>query len=878
MSAKEKPLSTAMDKRLTKNSADRDCRSIGGCIQGLDVTQDESITFSLVTKNEGILTKTIGIDSNGQLLKDSSKCTLPIGQIKTVKTTIEKFTNDLRKVEKNQALVPGISLYPKAIIGSKYNLESVKTDNPDSHVITRTKDNLTYPDGPGLMMLDHDKPRSNAIAFDDKAIKPLTPDDLIKVISQIFPEINLCVWVSTPSTSSCIYDSNGKELRGKGDGFHLYLFPQNAQDIERFLDVLGKRLILAGYGRIEFSKTGSLLVRTIIDLSVGSPERLDFVAGAVCGKGLAQQLPDPHLHKGNLLDTSLLHDLTDDEQTKYVEIVAELKDNAGPTHKQLRQLYRDKEVAQLTGTGMDKKAAIKIVDSRIDGVLGDDLLLFLSNGENITVGTLLANGSKYDGMSMADPVEPEYGGWDRGKAKFYWNDGRPCINSFAHGSRKYTFESFNCDLPAETLQKLYEMNKEYASGLVGGKFKIIKETYDHSKNKHHIAFISERDFLSHYSNKTVAIDLEDTPATKPVGKVWLGWNQRRSFDYVVFDPTRTAAPKAYNLYRGFPIEPEQGDWSLMRSHILDVICNGDPILFKYVIQWMANIIQNPGGIRPGVALVLIGGKGVGKGLFANYFGQIIGEAYMPIATSKGLVGNFNAHLRQCIVVFLDEAIWSGDKSAEGQLKALITEPEMMYEQKGIDALKMDNHLNIIMASNESWVCPASIDERRFCVLLLPDKVQGNTKYFNDLCDQMDNGGVAAMYYDLLQEDIDIDYLRTPPVTKGLKDQILQGLNPVLLFWYDTLLRRYLLSGDGDDWPVEVAKHDVFDEFKNSSYYPHRKNITEQTFWQNTWTFLGGKVAEKRVRKGNKRQTMINLESCEVMKIKFTNHTKITFDD
>lgn len=422
------------------------------------------------------------------------------------------------------------------------------------------------------------------------------------------------------------------------------------------------------------------------------------------------------------------------------------------------------------------------------------------------------------------------------------------------------------------------MNREYASGLVGGKFKIIKETYNYSKNKHHIDFIGERDFLSHYSNKTVPIDLEDPPTTKPVGKVWLDWEHRRSFDSVAFDPSETVSQNVYNLYRGFPIKPVQGDWSLMQSHILDVICDGDQKLYEYVIQWLARIVQNPGRTRPGVALVLIGGKGVGKGLFANYFGQIIGEAYIPIATSKGLVGNFNAHLRQCIVAFLDEAIWSGDKSAEGQLKALITEPEMMFEQKGIDSLKMDNHLNIIMASNEDWVCPASIDERRFCVLLLPDKVQGNTEYFNDLCVQMENGGVAAMYYDLLQVNVNIDYLRKPPVTKGLKDQILQGLNPALLFWHEVLSRGYLLSGNGVDWPAEVMKHDVYDEFKNSAHYPRQKNISTQTFWKNTWNFLGGKLPDKRQRNGNKREVMITLESCEMMRNKFTKHTKITFDD
>ena len=412
------------------------------------------ISFSVVTKDEGILTKIISM-VDGELIKNSSECQLSLGTIEKITCTPDKFATGLHNLNMNQALVHGVSVHKDATICSKSKFDSVKMTNGNNPVITRTKDNLAYPEGPGLLMFDHDKPRSNAIALDNKALMSFTPTNLINVLRYIFPEIGNAAWVSTPSTSSCIYDDAGNLLRGEGDGFHQYLFPKNAQDIPRFMHVLGQRLILNGFGRVEFSKVGSMLGRTIVDLVVASPERLDFVAGAVCRDGLKQRLPAPHLNSGTLLDTSLLPDLTDDEKTKHDGIVAELKKKAQPTQTSIRKLYIDEEVTKLTDTGIDKKTAIKIVTSRVDGILDYKLLLYLSSGKNITVGDLLAGGKKYDGVSMADPLEPEYGGWDRGKSKFYWNDGRPCIHSFAHGSIKYTFESFNGDYPAETLLKLY---------------------------------------------------------------------------------------------------------------------------------------------------------------------------------------------------------------------------------------------------------------------------------------------------------------------------------------------------------------------------------------------------------------------------------------
>ena len=75
----------------------------------------------------------------------------------------------------------------------------------------------------------------------------------------------------------CYPEGPGKELLGKGVGFHLYLFPQNATDVPRFLAALGKRLVLAGYDRVAISLASLLLERTLAYLLVDSLEWLDFV-------------------------------------------------------------------------------------------------------------------------------------------------------------------------------------------------------------------------------------------------------------------------------------------------------------------------------------------------------------------------------------------------------------------------------------------------------------------------------------------------------------------------------------------------------------------------------------------------------------------------
>ena len=142
-----------------------------------------------------------------------------------------------------------------------------------------------------------------------------------------------------------------------------------------------------------------------------------------------------------------------------------------------------------------------------------------------------------------------------------------------------------------------------------------------------------------------------------------------------------ARVKAITTYSGFPVKPAHGDCGLYLEHIQNNICKGDEDLYEYVINWMADAIQNPGR-RPGVALVIRGKQGVGKGVFVNEFAQLFGPHSIQVAQSSQLVGNFNAHLRDKLLVFADEAFWAGDKRAEGALKALVTEDTMPIEMKG----------------------------------------------------------------------------------------------------------------------------------------------------------------------------------------------------
>jgi hypothetical protein len=119
---------------------------------------------------------------------------------------------------------------------------------------------------------------------------------------------------------------------------------------------------------------------------------------------------------------------------------------------------------------------------------------------------------------------------------------------------------------------------------------------------------------------------------------------RRSFKDLIFEPGRDI-PNCYNLWRGFAVHPEQGDWGLFHDHILDNIACGNEEYYRWILAWMARLVQNPGGPKPGTAIAIRGKQGTGKGVFANYFGKLFGNHYLPISQPKQLAGRFNAHFK-----------------------------------------------------------------------------------------------------------------------------------------------------------------------------------------------------------------------------------------
>ncbi len=340
------------------------------------------------------------------------------------------------------------------------------------------------------------------------------------------------------------------------------------------------------------------------------------------------------------------------------------------------------------------------------------------------------------------------------------------------------------------------INRTHAFILEGGSATVLRKSYDPEMNRDVYQRLSAESFCMAYQNVNIIVGFtkDGEPITMPLGTLWIYSEMRRQYlDGIVFDPSGNKREGCLNLWTGFAVQPKKGSWKLMRRHIWKILCKKNKPAFRYLMCWLARMLQHPELIGY-AAVVLRGEKGAGKGVFAAAFLRILGAFALHIREAKHLVGNFNRHLQTVVFLFADEAFFAGDKAHESVLKGLVTEARLEIEAKFRDLVETVNRLHIMLASNEDWVVPAGMRERRFVVFDVSDEVANDHAYFAALrCEMEQEGGDAAMLYDLLRLDISQFNPADIPLTEGLQEQkkLTMGLE---WKWYeDVLARGYVLE-------------------------------------------------------------------------------------
>jgi len=400
--------------------------------------KSESVVISRYTSGD-TLTKSFSLVDAKLVKRPGGHMTS--GQMERVTVTNpEDLRDKCLDLTKHQALGFGLSEHNIARIVAQGMLDRIQ-QNGTTPTIARTAQNITFAKGkPGVLMVDVDAPKDGR--------PPLTREQALDLIVSVCPEFARAPMLICDSASSHIWNNEtGEQLIG-ARGLRIYIFVSDASDIPRAGKVLVNKLCLAGHGYIQITAAGTMKEDGPIDAAVWQAERLDFAAGAACEPPLEQRRPAPEIRNNDAppLDTRrALPPLTTKQEAELHRLVQAAKEKARPEAARIREQWLDSRVdAELAQEGKTiathpkeaQATRTQLAAAAATSILHKDFILYLKDGQAVTVEEVLANREKYDGARCADPLDPGCYN-DPRIGIIILSDGDARIFSHAHGGQVY---------------------------------------------------------------------------------------------------------------------------------------------------------------------------------------------------------------------------------------------------------------------------------------------------------------------------------------------------------------------------------------------------------------------------------------------------------
>lgn len=258
-------------------------------------------------------------------------------------------------------------------------------------------------------------------------------------------------------------------------------------------------------------------------------------------------------------------------------------------------------------------------------------------------------------------------------------------------------------------------------------------------------------------------------------------------DQVGFDPSENDSKIKCNLWSGWPTTPKAGACEALLD-LLEYLCNhenNDGKLFQWVLRWCAYPIQHPGA-KHKTALILHGPQGVGKNMFFEALMAIYGQ-YGRVVDQDAVEDKYNDWASRKLLLICDEVLARAELyHSKNKIKGLITGDWIRINPKHVTSYEERNHMNIIFMSNEVQPLVLEPDDRRFTVIWTPAKLDPG--FYEDVKNEIDNGGIAALHDHLLNLDLgDFKPWTLPPMTQAKRELIDLGMDSTERFittWLD----------------------------------------------------------------------------------------------
>ncbi len=162
-------------------------------------------------------------------------------------------------------------------------------------------------------------------------------------------------------------------------------------------------------------------------------------------------------------------------------------------------------------------------------------------------------------------------------------------------------------------------------------------------------------------------------------------------------------------------EFKEGDPAPFVTHIAKILPRGDDALI--LTSYLAACVQHPGRKFSWAVVLVSGAEGTGKGLISGVMATALGREYVKQPKATTLTKDFNAWMRNALLVVVNDMPASAPEALLEALKPMITDGEgATIEGKGADQISADVFCNWMFTSNHKDGIRKTSTDRRYCML------------------------------------------------------------------------------------------------------------------------------------------------------------------
>lgn len=365
------------------------------------------------------------------------------------------------------------------------------------------------------------------------------------------------------------------------------------------------------------------------------------------------------------------------------------------------------------------------------------------------------------------------------------------------------------------------------------------------------------------ANVWVSVGTAETPKMVLAATWW-----RRHVDR---PPTRKAVFKTgaspialneYNFWRGYGVNPGNGTDKIRRfmKHLWVIICRRNRKSFRYLLKWMAWVIQNPDKQAETVVILRSETGGTGKTSVSRAMRKLFGSHALVISNPDHLFGSHSGEgLEHTCFVALEEALFAGNRAQSDKCKDLVTGDTLLVNPKFRRAYSIPNRLSAMFTTNHDWAVDTGKDGRRWFVLDVDESKASDKSWFDPLYADLNNGGYEQLLGFLLRINLKGWHPRDLERTDALAKQQVQSATGVAAWLLECAsegsIPRYNPNGTRDG----LGPHNLGEAHTNdvlrASLAGYRKEVGAR--WDTPTSDAFGKTMRKILGMNRKRENLPN---------------------